>query len=60
MKAALFVVAGAFILAVTRPEIVTISGDSGEVSVFALAGVAVMCFGLRQSLAPSRAKPHWQ
>jgi hypothetical protein len=64
MRATLIVLLGAVLLAATRPEIVTISGDPGDVSLRAWAGyavgVAMMCFGLRRSLVPSGHKPHWQ
>ncbi len=50
----LLVVAGAALLAATRPEIVTISGDQGDVSLRAwagyLAGVLIMAYGIKRSL----------
>jgi hypothetical protein len=61
MKAALLVVVGAIVLAAARPEIVTLSGDMGDVSVGAWAGYAagllMMTFGLRRSLASSQTAP---
>ncbi len=57
MKAALLVLLGAVVLAATRPEIVTISGDQGEVSFRAwtgyAAGLLMMAYGLVRSLAQS-------
>ena len=54
----LLVVAGAALLAATRPEIVTVSGDPGEVSLRAwagyLAGLLIMACGITRSLRPTR------
>jgi hypothetical protein len=61
MKAVLVLLAGAALLAVARPEIVTISGDLGDVSLKAWAGyalgVAMMSYGLYRSIAPSHRMP---
>jgi hypothetical protein len=61
MKAALLVVLGAVVLAATRPEIVTISGDQGDVSFCAwtgyAAGLLMMAYGLVRSLAQSPRGP---
>jgi hypothetical protein len=57
LKAPLLVVLGAALLAAARPEIVTISGDLGDVSPGAwagyVAGLLTMSYGLLRSLSPS-------
>ncbi len=53
----LIVLGGAALVAKARPEIVTISGDLGEVSLRAWTGYALgvllMVYGLSRSIAPS-------
>jgi hypothetical protein len=57
MRSALLVLAGAVLLAAARPEVVTISGDLGQVTCRAwtgyAAGLLMMAYGLVRSLAPS-------
>jgi hypothetical protein len=57
MKGALLLVVGAALLAAARPEIVTVSGDLGDVSLGAWigygAGLLMMSYGLRTSLVAS-------
>lgn len=57
MKAGLLLLGGAALLAAARPEIVTISGDMGDVTLRAWAGYALgvllMVYGMSRSLAPS-------
>ncbi len=57
MKGAVLVLAGAIVLAAARPEIVTVSGDLGSVSLGAwagyAAGVLTMAYGLTRSLRPT-------
>ncbi len=57
MKAGLTLLGGAALLAAARPEIVTISGDMGDVSLWAWTGYALgvlmMVYGLSRSIAPS-------
>jgi hypothetical protein len=59
--AGLLLFGGAALLAVARPEIVTISGDLGDVSLRAWTGYALglsmMGYGLLRSIAPTG---HWQ
>ncbi|MGH7439040.1 MAG: hypothetical protein ACRENE_25405 [Polyangiaceae bacterium] len=58
------VVAGAALLAAARPEIVTISGDLGDVSLRAwagyVAGLLMMAYGISRSLrvAPRHESAH--
>jgi hypothetical protein len=59
MKAVAAMLAGAVLLAIARPEIVTISGDIGDVSLKAWSGyalgVTMMVYGLYRSIAvPAR------
>jgi hypothetical protein len=58
MMAALALLAGAVLLAFARPEIVTISGDVGDVTLKAWTGyalgVTMMVYGLFRSIAPAR------
>lgn len=53
----LLVLAGAALLAATRPEIVTISGDQGDVSLRAwpgyVLGLLMMAYGMKRSLRPA-------
>jgi hypothetical protein len=57
MKAGLLLLGGAWLLAAARPEIVTISGDIGDVTPGAWTGYALgvllMVYGMSRSLAPS-------
>jgi hypothetical protein len=57
VKAGLLLLGGAALLAATRPEIVTISGDLGDVTLRAWAGYALgvllMVYGMSRSIAPS-------
>jgi hypothetical protein len=62
MKSVVALLAGAALLAVARPEIVTISGDQGDVSLKAYAGyalgLAMMAYGLYRSIAPPAPRAH--
>jgi hypothetical protein len=56
MRSALILLGGAALLAAMRPEIVTISGDMGDVTLGAWTGYALgvllMVYGLTRSITP--------